>query len=204
MRGKKKIYFNCPLTVGPCQCVNDRHDDVFEDSAAFVTSRYEEVMFYTQIFFLWTLHRSKRTQKTFFSTQIGLIFNPHRGQRMDFHTEQRTQALVCLEIKTTPVHVKTCAAARPTSQSEEGKRLPTAPPWAGLVTDTLIYPGLELYTEQISLLGMPCFTEPLQPESLHSQIRRADGHSLAGWSRVPVHAVLLVVLGGTFGLWASI
>lgn len=38
---------------------------------------------------------------------------------MNFHIEQRTQALVCLEIKITPVHLKTCTAACLTSQSEE-------------------------------------------------------------------------------------
>lgn len=35
---------------------------------------------------------------TFFSTQICLIFNSHRDQCMNFHTEQRGWASVCLEI----------------------------------------------------------------------------------------------------------
>lgn len=69
---------------------------------------------------LWLmLYQNKTKHSPFFSTQLGLIFNPHRDQCMNFHTERKTQALVCLEIKITPVHLKTCIAACLTSQSEE-------------------------------------------------------------------------------------
>lgn len=75
--------------------------------------------FFFFLLLLLMLCQNKTKHSPFFSTQLSLIFNPHRDQCMNFHIEQRTQALVCLEIKITPVHLKTCTAACLNSQSEE-------------------------------------------------------------------------------------
>lgn len=89
----------------------------------------------------------------FFSTQLCLIFNPHSDRCMNFHIEQRKQALVCLEIKIIPVHLKTCAAACLTSQSEE-RNDSNGTPMDLIWNWHLNHSGLELYIEKISLHGV--------------------------------------------------
>lgn len=116
-----------PLTVGPFECKSQTWWCVWglccicNILVSKVTWSNVHVIRADLFFFLLLLlmRQNKTKHSPFFSTQLSLIFNPHRDQCMNFHIEQRTQALVCLEIKITPVHLKTCTAACLTSQSEE-------------------------------------------------------------------------------------